>query len=82
MNEGTDGSAEWCQSEGIKSIHSENNVGVCTALNALYEISTQDIICYVNDDMYLCPNWDKPLMDEITSFGHEKFYLQLNRAND
>lgn len=75
VNEGTDGSAEWCQSEGIKSIHSENNVGVCTALNALYEISTQDIICYVNDDMYLCPNWDKPLMDEITSFGHEKFYL-------
>ena len=75
VNEGADCTADWCQSEGIKHIHSEQNVGVCTALNALFEISTQDIICYVNDDMYLCPNWDKPLIDEIQSFGHEKFYL-------
>jgi glycosyltransferase involved in cell wall biosynthesis len=75
VNEGTDGSTEWCQSEGITFIHSDKNVGVCVALNALFEISTQDIICYVNDDMYLCPNWDKPLMEEIASIGHEKFYL-------
>ena len=75
VNEGADGTADWCQSEGIKHIHSERNVGVCMALNALFEISTQDIICYVNDDMYLCPNWDKPLIDEIQSFGHGKFFL-------
>ena len=75
INEGADGSAKWCKSQGIKFVHSGKNVGVCTALNALFEISTQDIICYVNDDMYLCPNWDKPLIDEIASIGHEKFYL-------
>ena len=75
INEGADGSAKWCKSQGIKFIQSEKNVGVCTALNALFEISTQDIICYVNDDMFLCPNWDKPLIDEIVSIGHEKFYL-------
>jgi GT2 family glycosyltransferase len=75
VNEGNDGSAEWCEIEGLKFIHSEENVGVCTALNALFEISTKDIICYVNDDMYMCPNWDESLIKEIESIGHEKFYL-------
>jgi len=75
VNEGMDGTAEWCHAEGIKFIRSEKNVGVCTALNALFEISTENIICYVNDDMYLCPDWDKPLIQEIESIGHNKFYL-------
>jgi glycosyltransferase involved in cell wall biosynthesis len=75
VNEGADGSAEWCRSEGIRFIHSKENVGVCTSLNALFEISTQDMICYVNDDMYLCPGWDNSLIEEINSIGHEKFYL-------
>tara|TARA_R110002096_G_scaffold48886_1_gene129327 strand:+ start:120 stop:578 length:459 start_codon:yes stop_codon:yes gene_type:complete len=75
VNEGVDGSADWCKQENIKFIHSEENVGVCTALNALFEIATNDIICYVNDDMYLCPNWDEPLIKEIENIGHEKFYL-------
>ena len=75
VNEGSDGSADWCKSEGITFIHSDKNVGVCTALNALFELSTKDIICYVNDDMYLCPDWDRSLFDEIESIGHQKFYL-------
>ena len=75
VNEGADGSAEWCASEGLKFINSEKNVGVCTALNGLFEIATKDIICYVNDDMYLCPKWDESLIAEIEKIGHEKFYL-------
>ena len=75
VNEGSDGTAEWCTQEQIKFIHSESNVGVCTALNSLFEIATEDVICYVNDDMYLCPNWDEPLIREIEAIGHEKFYL-------
>lgn len=75
VNEGSDGTADWCEEQNIKYIHSEQNVGVCTALNALFEISTKDIICYVNDDMYLCPNWDKVLGEEILRIGDERFYL-------
>ncbi|MBP9151810.1 MAG: glycosyltransferase [Flavobacteriales bacterium] len=75
VNEGVDGSADWCEQENIKFIYSSTNVGVCTALNGLFEIATKDIICYVNDDMYLCPNWDESLIREIESIGHEKFYL-------
>lgn len=75
VNEGADGSADWCSENGIRFIHSEKNVGVCKALNALFELSTKDIICYANDDMYLCPNWDTVLINEIEKIGHDKFYL-------
>ena len=75
VNEGADGSGDWCEKENVKFIHSKKNAGVCTSLNALFEIATKDIICYVNDDMYLCPNWDEPLIKEIETIGHEKFYF-------
>lgn len=75
VNEGADGSADWCEEQNIKFIQSDTNAGVCLALNRLFEISTKDIICYVNDDMYLCPKWDEPVVDEINSLGHNKFYL-------
>ena len=75
VNEGKDGSADWCNSEGLKFIHSDVNVGVCTSLNALFDLATKDIICYVNDDMYLCPNWDEPLIKEIENIGDDKFYM-------
>ncbi len=74
-NEGTDGTTEWLEKEGISFLHHEENVGVCVALNALFAQADADIICYVNDDMYLCPNWDVPLVEEIEAIGHAKFYL-------
>lgn len=75
VNEGNDRTADWCSKENIRFIHSEKNVGVCTALNALFEMASKDIICYVNDDMYLCPKWDEQLIREIERIGHNKFYL-------
>ncbi|MFC2175678.1 glycosyltransferase family 2 protein [Bacteroidota bacterium] len=75
VNEGVDGSADWCKTQDIKHIYSQKNVGVCTSLNALFKIASKDIICYVNDDMYLCPNWDAPLANEISKIGHDKYYL-------
>jgi len=74
-NEGTDGTVEWLESEGIRYVHSPQNVGVCTALNALFPLATTDLICYMNDDMYVCPAWDAPLMREIMAIDHERFYL-------
>jgi glycosyltransferase involved in cell wall biosynthesis len=74
-NEGTDGTVEWLENEGIRYVHSPKNVGVCTALNALFPLANTDLICYMNDDMYACPDWDVPLMREIKAIGHERFYL-------
>ena len=30
---------------------------------------------YVNDDMYLLPNWDTAISEEIKSIGHQQFML-------
>lgn len=75
VNEGADGTAQWCEKEHIAHIQSEKNVGVCTALNALFKLATNDVICYVNDDMYVCPGWDAALISEIKAIGHHKYYL-------
>lgn len=32
-------------------------------------------LVYMNDDMYVCPNWDLPFNKEIKSFHHNKFFL-------
>ncbi len=75
INEGTDGTLEWVREQGIKHTHSEGNVGVCYALNALRPLVTTDYILFMNDDMYVCPGWDQALWDEIRGIGHNRFFL-------
>lgn len=75
VNEGTDGTLDWVKQQGIRHAHATQNVGVCKALNALYAMTSEDIICYMNDDMYVCPDWDRPLISEISAIGHVKYYL-------
>jgi GT2 family glycosyltransferase len=58
VNEGTDGTPEWLQSQGIRYTSSERNLGVCMSLNELAMHATQPWIAYLNDDMYCCPGWD------------------------
>ena len=59
VNEGTDGSLNWIQSQRhIDYSHSSKNIGVCYPLNIGRSMSTTDYIVYINDDMYLCPGWD------------------------
>lgn len=74
-NEGKDGTTAWLKQEGIRFLHADTNVGVCTALNALFDLASENQICYLNDDMYVCAGWDVPLIDEIRLIGHEKYYL-------
>lgn len=76
INKGSDGSLEWIASQSdIDYTYSEENVGVCYALNAAASLATTDYILYINDDMYACPHWDKYLMDEIEVIGHKYFFL-------
>ncbi len=76
INEGKDGSADWVKTQAdIDYTYSPANVGVCYALNAGRTLATTDYILYINDDMYVCPNWDKFLFDEIQSIGHPYFFL-------
>lgn len=76
INEGSDGTLEWIQSQpDISYSYSPVNVGVCYALNSCRTLAVTDYLLYINDDMYVCPNWDKPLLDEIKKIGHNYFFL-------
>ena len=75
VNQGSDGSREWAEAENIDYTHSSENVGVCRALNAAYALAKSDYIVYLNDDMYVCPDWDVHLWEAILRVGHERFFI-------
>ena len=64
VNDGSDGTLEWIKQSGIEYRHTEENVGVCWALNGLRPLVRTDYILFMNDDMYVLPNWDRVLWDE------------------
>ncbi len=76
VNDGKDGTLAWVQAQqDIDFLHSANNVGVCYALNACRKLVATEYILYMNDDMYVCPNWDQYLWEEIQSIGHPYFFI-------
>ncbi len=76
VNEGKDGTLEWLKSqEDIDAIHCPENSGVCLALNYARSFVKTDYIVYLNDDMYVLPEWDKVFHDEIQRIGHKYFFL-------
>ena len=70
INEGSDGTVEWADSMGIAYTMSAENIGICKAMNVAFSKATKDLIVYLNDDMYVLPNWDKFLLDEIQTIDN------------
>ncbi len=75
INDGSDGSRTWAHAEEIDHSYSPQNVGVCEAVNAAATLARTDYIVYLNDDMYVLPDWDRYLREEIERIGHEQFFL-------
>lgn len=76
VNEGTDGTAAWVKSQtDLNFTFSQENIGVCYALNQCRTLATGDYFLYLNDDMYVCPGWDQNLFNEIKAIGHDAFFL-------
>lgn len=75
VNEGTDGSLEWVRSENLDYTFSSSNSGVCYSVNAMAKLAKSELLLYLNDDMYVCKNWDKPLKDEADSRPDHLWYL-------
>ncbi len=73
INDGSDGTLEWAKKEKLDYTHTPDNAGICIAVNMAGGICTQDYIVYMNDDMYVCPLWDKYLADEIKALGTDNF---------
>jgi glycosyltransferase involved in cell wall biosynthesis len=75
VNDGSDGTLDWVRAQGLDHTWSEDNAGVCFAVNAAAALATTDLIAYVNDDMYACPGWDVSLLEAVERIGHERFML-------
>lgn len=76
VNEGNDGSIEWLEKQqDIDYIHFKENAGVCYALNLCRPHVSTDYIVYLNDDMYVYPDWDKELFFEIKNLDTNYFFL-------
>jgi GT2 family glycosyltransferase len=76
VNEGTDGTLDWIiGQQDIDYTYSQQNVGVCFALNAARSIVATDYLLFLNDDMYLCPGWDTALQEEVRTAGNQPFFL-------
>lgn len=76
INEGRDGSLEWVHAQpDINYLHNETNAGICFALNACRTLASTDYLLYMNDDMYVCPGWDKYLYEEIENTPHKYFFF-------
>jgi glycosyltransferase involved in cell wall biosynthesis len=75
INEGIDGTKVWVEQQQFDHTFSETNIGVCYAVNAAAGLAKTDFILYLNDDMYVCPEWDKYLWEEIELMPDKLFYI-------
>lgn len=75
VNDGSDGTLEWAKAHKIDHTHTKSNAGICIGVNVAGSLAVHDYIVYMNDDMYVCPGWDKHLADEIAAIGSPLFML-------
>lgn len=75
VNEGSDGTLQWVQDQGLDYTYSQHNIGVCLACNMMRTKVKTDYILYLNDDMYVLPGWDTALAAEVASLPDSRFFL-------
>src|SRR5690242_5874116 len=75
VNDGRDGTLDWVKSEGIEHTWSDDNIGICHAVNIAATLARHEYIVYLNDDMYCCPGWDKRLQEKIASLDTDLFLI-------
>ncbi len=76
INEGTDGTLEWVKSQNdIDYTYSNANIGICYPLNLARQLLKTDYLVYMNDDMYVAPDWDFYFDQEIQKLPDNKFFL-------
>lgn len=66
LNEETDNrSRDFLEGKGISYSISTENTGVCFGFNAAFALAECPYLVFIDDDMYVAPDWDKPLLDEV-----------------
>ena len=75
VNDGSDGTLAWVREQGLTHTHSEQNIGICLAVNESATHAEHDLIVYLNDDMVVCPGWDTRLMARIAALPTRLFMV-------
>lgn len=75
VNDGRDGTLDWVRAEGLDHTGSDDNIGICLAVNEAAMLARNDYILYLNDDMYCCPGWDSALADKLARLDTDLFML-------
>ena len=82
VNEGSDGTINYLQSNKINYTYTKFNSGICKGMNMAAKLAKTEYILYAHDDFYFCPNWDVALKNELNKIGHNKFYLSGTMVNN
>jgi glycosyltransferase involved in cell wall biosynthesis len=76
INEGNDGTEDWVISQkDLAYTKSSENCGVCYGFNAASHLATTDYLVFIDDDLYLAPDWDFYLYEEIKTHKDEKWCI-------
>ncbi len=75
VNENKDNTCQWLSEQGIAFTHSQKNIGICHAVNLVADLATQPNILYLNDDMYVLPDWDIALQNAIRRINKDIWML-------
>ena len=78
INDGSDGTLDFANTNNIFYTHSNNNIGLCSSINLISSTVTSEYLLYAHDDMYFCPNWDDVLIKEVKGIGHNSFSICSN----
>ncbi|MCF8449015.1 MAG: glycosyltransferase [Taibaiella sp.] len=73
INDGSDGTLDWAISCELDYTHTPGNAGICIAVNEAGGLARHNYIVYMNDDMYVCPEWDVHIAEEINNAGTDNF---------
>lgn len=75
VNDGSDGTLEWVKEQGLDYTHTVQNSGVCIAVNMASKLAKHDYIVFMNDDMFVLPDWDTHLVKAIKALETDCFML-------
>jgi len=75
VNDGSDGTREWAKEQRLDHTGTPENIGICYAMNAASSLARTDYVVFLNDDMFVCPQWDAVLWKEIEAVGHDYFFF-------
>lgn len=75
INEGKDGTRAWAKLENLDFTDSDENIGICWAVNKAAELVENSHILYLNDDMYVLPDWDSCLINTYYSLPNKDLFM-------